>query len=97
MVYQVDVPLEGILETAAKALALDNKLAEAHTARGVALSAAREFDQANAEFEQALMLDPNSFEAHFLYARPAFQQGKGRGSLGEDVFQQLTNAAWTSF
>jgi adenylate cyclase len=76
MVYHADVPLDGILETAAKALALDNNLAEAHTARGVALSAARDFDEANAEFERALTLDPNSFEAHFLYARPAFQQGK---------------------
>ena len=76
IVYQADVPLDGILDTAAKALALDNNLAEAHTARGVALSAARKFEEANAEFERALMLDPNSFEAHFLYARPAFQQGK---------------------
>ena len=76
MVYQVDVSLEGILDTAAKALALDSNLAEAHTARGVALSAARKFEEANAEFERALTLDPNSFEAHFLYARPAFQQGK---------------------
>ena len=76
MIYQADVSLEGILETSARALALDNNLAEAHTARGVALSAARKFEEANAEFEQALMLDPNSFEAHFLYARPAFQQGK---------------------
>ena len=76
MVYQADVPLDGILDTAAKALSLDNNLAEAHTARGVALSAARNFDEANAEFERALTLDPNSFEAHFLYARPAFQQGK---------------------
>ena len=76
MVYQADVSLERILETAAKALALDNNLAEAHTARGVVLSAARKFEEANAEFERALTLDPNSFEAHFLYARPAFQQGK---------------------
>ena len=76
MVYQSDVPLDGILDTAAKALSLDSNLAEAHTARGVALSAARNFDEANAEFERALTLDPNSFEAHFLYARPAFQQGK---------------------
>jgi adenylate cyclase len=37
---------------------------------------ARKFEEANAEFERALTLDPNSFEAHFLYARPAFQQGK---------------------
>ena len=76
MVYQADVSLDRILDTAAKALALDNNLAEAHTARGVALSTARDFDEANAEFELALTLDPNSFEAHFLYARPAFQQGK---------------------
>ena len=76
MVYQVDVPLGGILDTAAKALALESNLAEAHTARGVALAAARKFDEANAEFERALTLDPNSFEAHFLYARPAFMQGK---------------------
>jgi adenylate cyclase len=76
MIYQADVPLEGILATAAKALALDNDLAEAHTARGVALSAACKFEEANAEFEHALRLDPNSFDAHFLYARPAFQQGK---------------------
>jgi len=75
MVYQADVPLEGILETSAKALALDNNLAEAHTSRGVALSAARKSDEANVEFERALKLDPNSFAAHFLYARPAFQQG----------------------
>jgi adenylate cyclase len=76
MVYQVDIPLEGILETSAKALALDSNLAEAHTARGVALSVARKFEEGNAEFERALTLDPNSFDAHFLYARPAFQQGK---------------------
>src|SRR5438270_835775 len=76
MMYQADIPLQQIFETSAKALALDNNLAEAHTARGVALSAARKFDEANVEFERGLMLDPNSFEAHFLYARPAFMQGK---------------------
>jgi adenylate cyclase len=76
MMYQADIPLQQIFETSAKALALDNNLAEAHTARGVALSAARKFEEANVEFERGLTLDPNSFEAHFLYARPAFQQGK---------------------
>src|SRR6266403_967465 len=78
MVYQADVSLERILETSAKALALDDNLAEAHTARGVVLSAARKFEEANAEFGRALTLDPNSFEAHFLYARPAFQPGENR-------------------
>ena len=29
-----------------------------------------------AEFEQAIALDPNSFEAHYLYGRACFTQGK---------------------
>jgi adenylate cyclase len=74
--YQVDISPEGILEMAAKALALDSQLAEAHAARGAALSAARQFDEADAEFERALALDPNSFEANYWYARHAKQQGK---------------------
>ena len=75
-VYQADVSLEKILEMSAKALAMDNNLAEAHTARGVALWAAGKPEEANAEFELALKLDPNSFDAHFVYARPAFHQGR---------------------
>src|SRR4029079_4467958 len=65
MVYQSDVSVESILEASAKALALDSNLAEAHTARGVALWAAQNIEEANAEFELGLKLDPNSFEAHF--------------------------------
>jgi adenylate cyclase len=74
--YGVDVSLEAIFDMSEKALAFDNKLAEAHTARGVALFAADRFDEAEAEFELAVTLDRNSFEAHFLYARPAFKQGR---------------------
>ena len=76
MAFQVDLSIEGILEMADKALALEANLAEAHTARGVALSAGRRFEEANIEFERGVALDPHSFEAHFLYARPAFMQGK---------------------
>jgi adenylate cyclase len=76
MVYQVDVPIDGILATTAKALALDDNLAEAHASRGVALSVGRRYDEAQAEFDKAIALDPNSFEAHFFYARFSFQQGK---------------------
>src|SRR5262249_21864863 len=75
MVYQVDVPIDGILATAAKALALDDNLAEAHASRGVALSVGQRYNEAQAEFEKAIALDPNSFEAHFFYARFSFQQG----------------------
>jgi adenylate cyclase len=74
--YQGDVSLEGILETSGKALALDNSLAEPHASRGVALFAARKLDEANAEFERALEIDPDSAQVHYLYSRVAFMQGK---------------------
>jgi len=74
--YQEDVEIESILDTSAKALALDDKLAEAHASRGVALSAGQRYEEAMAEFERAIVLDPNSFEAHYLYARASFAQGK---------------------
>jgi adenylate cyclase len=74
--YQVDISLEGIVEMSAKALALDSQLAEARAARGAALSAAHRFAEANTEFDEALKLDPNSFEAHYWYSRHALVQGK---------------------
>ncbi|MGH8095279.1 MAG: TPR end-of-group domain-containing protein [Chthoniobacterales bacterium] len=74
--YQADFSAEKILEMADKAVALESNLAIAHTARGVALTVARRFEEANLEFERGIMLEPDSFECHFLYARPAFAQGK---------------------
>ena len=76
MTYHVDVGMDGILATTAKALALDPKLAEAHASRGVALSAGQRYEEAKAEFEKAIALNPNSFEAHYFYARTSFAQGK---------------------
>jgi adenylate cyclase len=73
---RVDVGVDNLLATTAKALALDNKLAEAHASRGVALSAARRDEEAEKEFEEAIALDPNSFEAHYFYARINFKHGK---------------------
>src|SRR6266480_732017 len=60
--YREDVAIDSILDTSAKALALDDKLAEAHGSRGLALSLLRDYEQATAEFEQAIALDPNSYE-----------------------------------
>jgi adenylate cyclase len=76
MIYQVDVPIDGILATSSKALELDSNLAEAHSSRAIALSAAQQIEEAQAEFETAIAVDPNSFEAHFFFARLNFQQGK---------------------
>jgi adenylate cyclase len=71
-----DIAIDSILDTSAKALALDDKLAEAHASRGTALWLMHQYDQATGEFEKAITLDPNSYETHYLYARASFAQGK---------------------
>ncbi len=76
LTYQVNLSTEGILELADKALALDNNLGEAHSSRGAALTAAHKFAEANEEFERALVLDPQSFAAHSLYARSSILEGR---------------------
>jgi len=72
--YDADVSIEKIMETSARALALEAGLAEAHASRGLALSLSRRYDEAMAEFEKATSLDPNSFEAHYFYGRACFAQ-----------------------
>ena len=70
------VSSEAILAMSERALALDNRLAEAHASRGAALSAVKRYSEAEAEFEKAISLDPNSYEAHYFYARSCVFQGK---------------------
>ena len=74
--YHLEAGIDSILATSAKALALDNRLAEAHASRGLALSLGQQHEEAIAEFEEATALDPNSFEAHYFYARACVTQGK---------------------
>ncbi len=75
MTYKADLSTEGPLELADKALAMESNLAIAHTARGAALTIAHRFEEANREFELGIALAPNTFEVHFLSARPFFTQG----------------------
>jgi serine/threonine protein kinase/Flp pilus assembly protein TadD len=63
-------------EASRKALELDPDLAEAHAARGLAVSLRRQFDEAEKEFRAAMRLDPNLFEAYYFYARTLFAAGK---------------------
>jgi adenylate cyclase len=56
----------------AKALALDPDLPEAHASRGLALHESERHDEAIAEFERALAIDPNLYEANLFYARLSF-------------------------
>ncbi|PYI91522.1 MAG: adenylate/guanylate cyclase domain-containing protein [Verrucomicrobia bacterium] len=73
--YHTGPGIAASLANAERALALDDKLAEAHASRALALSISGRYEDANSEFERALALDPNCFEAHYFYARASFAQG----------------------
>ncbi|HEU4498675.1 MAG TPA: tetratricopeptide repeat protein, partial [Sphingomicrobium sp.] len=72
--YNVPPPAD-ILETAAKAIALDPDLAEAHAARGSALANTGRRADAREAFELALSLDPNNFDACLEFARFCVAEG----------------------
>ncbi len=63
-------------EASIRAVELDSDSAEAHAARGMALSLNKKYDDAEREFETAILLNPELFEAYYLYARDCFAQGK---------------------
>ena len=58
-----------------KAIELDPELAEAHTARGLAVSLRMQYKEAEEEFDRAMELNPNLFETFYFYARTCRQQG----------------------
>ncbi len=72
-----------------KALDLDPELAEAHSARGLAVALNREYKQAEKEFEAALRLNPRQFEAYYFYGRACFVQGKLEEAMS--LFEKAEN------
>ena len=74
--YHEGVQIDQILATSARALELDDKLAEAHASRALAYSLTARYDEAMQEFDRAIALDPNSFEAHYFFGRACFAQGQ---------------------
>jgi tetratricopeptide (TPR) repeat protein len=64
-------------ETASRrALELDPGLAEAHVARGLAVSLRGNHADAEGEFETAMRLNPQLFDAAYMYGRALLAQGK---------------------
>jgi non-specific serine/threonine protein kinase len=63
-------------ESSRKALELDPEAAEAHVARGLAVSLSKLYAEAQKEFDTAIRLDPKLFEAYYFYARLFYTQGK---------------------
>jgi TolB-like protein len=58
-----------------RALELGPDVAEAHAARGLALTLQRDDEAAAREFETAIGLDSRLFEAHYFYGRASLQRG----------------------
>jgi serine/threonine protein kinase/Flp pilus assembly protein TadD len=63
-------------EASRKALELDPDLAEAHVARGLAVSLKKNYAEAEQEFQTAIRLDPTLFAAHYFFGRTCQAQGK---------------------
>ena len=74
--YNIPMPVGEILATAAKAIALDPNLPEAHAARGMAYFNIGQTKEAVVAFEKALELDPNNFDANLAYARFSVIEGE---------------------
>ena len=72
----------------AKALELGPGLAEAHVARGMAVSLSKRFDEAKGEFEQAIALDPKNFDALYWYGRNELSQGEFEHAIS--LFERAT-------
>jgi TolB-like protein/tetratricopeptide (TPR) repeat protein len=58
-----------------RALEVAPSLAESHLARGFVLSLSSQYQEAGPEFEEAIRLNPNLFEAYYYYARASFAEG----------------------
>jgi serine/threonine protein kinase/Flp pilus assembly protein TadD len=81
-----DLYLREADEASARALRIDPNLAEAHAARGLAVSLNRRYDEAEREFETAIRQDPDLFEAYYFFGRACFAQGKHEQAA--DLFEK---------
>jgi TolB-like protein/Flp pilus assembly protein TadD len=59
-----------------RALELEPRMPEAYIARAMLLSVQGRTSEASQDFEEAIRLNPASFDAHYLYARHRFQSGE---------------------
>ena len=84
--YTDTPPADGLAKTrsaAARALALDSSLAEAHTALGLAATHAWDFRAAEAEYRKAIALDPGYPTAHQWYGELLYHTGRLDSSFVE--------------
>jgi TolB-like protein/Flp pilus assembly protein TadD len=70
-----DVNREEALRTSQRALELAPDLAESHVAAGIANCMVQDYQQAEAEFQKAVELDPENFDAWYFFARNKVHEG----------------------
>ncbi len=58
------------------AMQLNPELADAHVARGFAMSLHRHYDQAEEHFEAAVRINPQLYDAWYLFGRSCFARGQ---------------------
>ena len=64
------------LRASRKALELAPDLAEAHASCGFTLAVSGRYDDAAREFQEAIRLNPNLYDALYYYARASFENGE---------------------
>jgi adenylate cyclase len=90
-----DEDLAGAEHASQRALELAPGLAEAHVARGCALSLMKRYDDASSEFENAIRFNPNLFDAYYYYARTRFARGDVAGSA--ELFRKAADVRQEDF
>jgi len=78
-----------------QAMELAPGLADAHVARGFALSLHRRYDEAQEHFEAAARINPQLFDAYYYYGRSAFAQGKVERSA--ELFRKASEVRHEDF
>src|SRR5512141_1603707 len=73
--------LNKAISASRRALDLAPQLAESHASAGLAISLTGKFDEAQNEFEEAMRLNPKSFEAAYFYARACMAVGKSEEAV----------------
>lgn len=71
-----EIDLQAAEENSKKALALAPELSESHSSRGFVLSLAKQYEEAEAEFKEAIRLNANNFEAYYYLGRSSFARGR---------------------
>ncbi len=77
------------------AMELAPDLADAHFARGFALSLHRRYDEAQVHFELAARINPNLFDAYYYYGRAAFARGEIEQSV--ELFRKAAEVRQEDF